>query len=339
MRFLLPLLCVLLPLLQHAVDPQQAVDCTVEEDGTCTSSSIDDDEETAECVNSNEEQCPLWASWGHCFSNPKYMLYSCQMSCDTCSKSDQELQQLAAYRIKCPFDRHAPTSVVVGEEGDLNKLFESIADEDDAPEKKLYATSVLSKEPWIIQLDDFLTQDECDLLIKWGHHQGFERSIVAADEIHAGGRTSASAWCYGAACLGATKLIMDKIEKLVHITSDHYEWLQILQYKEGQFYGEHHDYDPRHLQQQCGPRILTLFLYLNDVDEGGWTNFNLLNVTVQPKPGRALLWPSVLNEDIWERDNRTTHQALPVEMGVKYGANVWIHARDYKGLASKGCLR
>jgi len=49
-------------------------------------------------------------------------------------------------------------------------------------------------------------------------------------------------------------------------------------------------------------------------------NKNSLSVqTVMPKRGRALLWPSVLDEDPNTQDERTDHQALPVEKGIKYG--------------------
>jgi len=37
-----------------------------------------------------------------------------------------------------------------------------------------------------------------------------------------------------------------------------------------------------------GPRLYTFFMYLSDVDEGGHTAFPLLNLTVQPKKGRAV---------------------------------------------------
>ena len=53
-------------------------------------------------------------------------------------------------------------------------------------------------------------------------------------------------------------------------------------------------------------------------------------MTVMPKRGRALVWPSVLNEDPMEWDERTMHEALPVEKGLKYGANAWYHQRDFK---------
>jgi prolyl 4-hydroxylase len=66
---------------------------------------------------------------------------------------------------------------------------------------------------------------------------------------------------------------------------------------------------------------MTFYLYLNDVEAGGGTNFNQLGITVTPRRGRAVLWPSVLNDKPSQQDGRTTHQALPVEKGIKYGAN------------------
>lgn len=84
--------------------------------------------------------------------------------------------------------------------------------------------------------------------------------------------------------------------------------------------------------------MLTVFMYLNDVEEGGGTHFGRLNLTVMPKKGRAVIWPSVLDEDPVEWDERTHHEALVVESGIKYGANAWIHLRDFKTQSAKGCV-
>jgi prolyl 4-hydroxylase len=62
-----------------------------------------------------------------------------------------------------------------------------------------------------------------------------------------------------------------------------------------------------------------VFLYLNEVEEGGGTHFKGLDITVQPKPGRAVVWPSVLDHDPNGKDPRTNHEALSVIKGVKYG--------------------
>jgi prolyl 4-hydroxylase len=71
----------------------------------------------------------------------------------------------------------------------------------------------------------------------------------------------------------------------------------VLRYEPGQFYKSHHD-------QNCAPwapqgvRLLTFYIYLNDVDEGGGTHFTDLGITMQPKRGRAVLWPSVLDSNL-----------------------------------------
>jgi prolyl 4-hydroxylase len=91
------------------------------------------------------------------------------------------------------------------------------------------------------------------------------------------------------------------------------------------------------IRRRQGVRILTVYLYLNDVPAGGGTNFDFLDIPVMPKRGRALIWPSVEDETPNIKDPRTTHQALPVEEGVKYGANGWFHQRDFKTPNREGC--
>jgi 2OG-Fe(II) oxygenase superfamily len=80
-------------------------------------------------------------------------------------------------------------------------------------------------------------------------------------------------------------------------------------------------------EKQLGNRILTVFLYLSDVDEGGQTSFTALNLTVSPKLGRVLIWPNVLNDDPTEIELLTEHESLPVVKGTKYGANVWFRLK------------
>jgi hypothetical protein len=97
-------------------------------------------------------------------------------------------------------------------------------------------------------------------------------------------------------------------------------------------YKLHHDYaylDEDDAIQQ-GVRILTVFLYLNDVEAGGGTSFPRLNLTVMPKRGRVLIWPSVLDSDPTMIDWNTEHEAKEVEKGEKYAANVWMHLKPYR---------
>ena len=82
---------------------------------------------------------------------------------------------------------------------------------------------------------------------------------------------------------------------------------------------------------------MTLFFYLNDVEEGGETVFPYINISITPVAGSALLWTNVLpyHEDITRQvqldaDQRMFHEASVVMKGVKYAMNVWVHRQDFK---------
>lgn len=120
------------------------------------------------------------------------------------------------------------------------------------------------------------------------------------------------------------------------IPQNNYESFQILRYQEGEFYRSHHDSSGSPIKI-AGHRILTFFLYLNDVEEGGETHFTRLGISVKPKKGRALVWPSVLNEDPTKSDVRMYHEAKTVLKGQKFAANHWIHQHDYINANLWGC--
>ena len=84
-------------------------------------------------------------------------------------------------------------------------------------------------------------------------------------------------------------------------------------------------------------RMMTVFFYLNDPDAGGETYFPLLDVTVSPKRGRAILWPTVLNDDPFAEDRRLRHEGMDVKHGVKYASIACLHQKDWVTPWSRGC--
>jgi prolyl 4-hydroxylase len=200
----------------------------------------------------------------------------------------------------------------------------------------------------VITFDNFITDEECEAMIQHGYKSGYNRSAdvgaLKVDGTHeplmSERRTSENAWCSkrdGCRTEEVPTRIHDRISKVLDIPADNSEDLQLLRYEPGQFYRVHHDYIAHQADRQCGPRILTFFLYLSDVEEGGATNFPQLDITVTPKRGRALLWPSVYDSNPKAKDGRLMHQALDVIKGTKYAANGWIHLYDYQKPHELGC--
>jgi len=208
-----------------------------------------------------------------------------------------------------------------------------------------YGVNVLSTSPYIVTFDNFLTDEETDALIStvegtWEQStdSGSVNEFGEAGRTLSTGRTSSNAWCRSN-CMENEHVqnVLYKIEDVTRIPWSHYESFQVLRYYQGQKYVVHHDMSPRQNRLSCGPRILTFFLYLSDVEEGGETNFPQVGIKVQPRKGRAVLWPSTLDNDLQAQDGRTHHEALPVIRGTKYAANTWIHLYDFETSNLWGC--
>ena len=58
---------------------------------------------------------------------------------------------------------------------------------------------------------------------------------------------------------------------------------------------------------------------------------------VKPSKGKALLWPSVMDDNLEAQDYRTNHEARAVIKGKKFAANTWIHLYDFENSNLWGC--
>ena len=219
---------------------------------------------------------------------------------------------------------------------------------DDEEEDEEDDNNDTTTNPWVITFDNFLTPEECKHLINLGYKSDYERSEDVGDlkpdgtfdSVKSDTRTSENAWCSDKNNCRTDPVVMsihDRIARVTGIPAANSEDLQLLKYETGQFYRQHHDYIEFQRDRRCGPRILTFFLYLSDVEEGGGTHFPILNITVYPKVGRALLWPSILDNSPLDKDPVTDHEAQDVIKGLKFGANAWLHTYDYMDASRLGC--
>ena len=90
--------------------------------------------------------------------------------------------------------------------------------------------------------------------------------------------------------------------------------------------------DGRRFAANGGQRVVTVLVYLNDVNQGGATAFPSLNLQVQPRRGMALVFfPATVDGLL---DKMALHAALPA-IDTKFVSQVWIRQGNYNGQPSK----
>nr|WP_257535887.1 2OG-Fe(II) oxygenase [Metabacillus litoralis] len=182
------------------------------------------------------------------------------------------------------------------------------------------------EEPLIAILGNVLSDEECDELIRLSKDR-MRRSKIGnsreLDEL----RTSSSMFFQD----GENELVT-RIEKrasqIMNIPYEHGEGLQILNYQIGQEYKEHYDYFASASRPVSNPRISTLVMYLNDVEEGGETYFPKLNFSVSPQKGMAVYFEYFYDNQTL--NELTLHGGAPVIVGDKWAATQWMRRRRVK---------
>ena len=332
--------------------PYDAVKKVVQE-STEYMKRINEDETYAavrnECLNKNQD-CSLWALGTGCDDNPSYMKQNCAPACQSCDYILRKHNQ-------CKPDPNAEHAI---ENGGMDSLFETIIEgainsgyepkvwsrpkkalNDDGNlkpcEEDIFHPCDAIHGPWVVTLENFISAIEITALKDWGSKLGYERSQAGDQIIDV--RTSSHAWCINQCYVDpVVSALRSRIHDITQIPEVNSEYLQLLKYTEGQFYKPHNDFIDKHVNQAHGPRLLTFFMYFNQVEEGGGTRFpKLNNLTIDPKEGRVLIWPSALDENTNAKDDRTDHEALAVTKGEKYAANAWLHLRDFMTGYKKGC--
>ena len=70
-------------------------------------------------------------------------------------------------------------------------------------------------------------------------------------------------------------------------------------------------------------RVLAFMTYLNDVTDGGETEFLYQDVKFKPKKGKTLVWPAYYTH---------THRGVPSSSDVKYIITGWVEVDHWEGV-------
>lgn len=194
----------------------------------------------------------------------------------------------------------------------------------------------LCDAPRIYYLKDFVSQEECDYLVRKATPH-LERSRVvgkkANENVLNRARTSS-----GAFIPTADDLVMNKIEKriqkLTGFPPKNGEDFHILHYEIGQEYVPHYDYfagdneGTKSCLARGGQRVATVILFLHDTEKGGETIFPRVNITVPPKKGDAVLFYNLKPDN--ELEPLSLHGGAPVIKGEKWIATKWIRLGAFR---------
>jgi prolyl 4-hydroxylase len=202
----------------------------------------------------------------------------------------------------------------------------------DCTARKLFS----SERPVVALLGDVLSRDECERLIELGRARVERSSVVdpeSGNEIMIDERKSEGAFVNASADpLVAT--IDKRLAELLNQPVENGEDLHILKYGLGGEYRPHYDYFPeeqagsRNHVARGGQRVVTVILYLNDVERGGDTTFPGIGLRIHPKPGNALYFEYC--NDLGQTDPKTLHAGTPVEKGEKWIATKWIRRGRFR---------
>jgi prolyl 4-hydroxylase len=182
------------------------------------------------------------------------------------------------------------------------------------------------EEPLIVILGNVLSDEECDELIRLSKDRMHRSKIGAVreeDEI----RTSSSMFFQEGENDVATR-IEKRISQIMNIPVEHGEGLQILNYQIGQEYKTHFDFLSTTNKVVNNPRISTLVMYLNDVEDGGETYFPQLKFAVSPQKGMAVYFEYFYDDPTL--NELTLHGGAPVVNGDKWAATQWMRRKRLK---------
>lgn len=220
-------------------------------------------------------------------------------------------------------------NVEVEEEAEVEEEVEVEVEEVEVKETGPVRT-VLSEEPLIFTIDNYLTHEECDHFINLSKNK-LQRAYVSDNNtgMISAGRTGLNHWVDHHNDEITTR-VGERIAKEVGHPLKNSEKYQVIYYGETQEYRRHydsweHDYSEKSLRcmKFGGARLMTALCYLNDVEEGGGTDFPRIGKTVSAKKGKMVCFENTYR-GTHNKHPLAEHAGMPVIKGEKYAFNLWF---------------
>lgn len=199
-------------------------------------------------------------------------------------------------------------------------------------------TQINDKGTVVTKISNMLLDSEADYLVKRAKEKGLTRSTVVGENNYSSVRTSSSSYLDKSED-NVISCIEKRIATVAHQPVANLEPLQVTAYAESQKYDPHHDWFEPGTEGDMGQRTMTVFTYLNSVDEvcGGATAFPLLKnkkdnqpLRVHPEKGSAIIWSNKTSKGT--NDELTLHGGEEMKCPdiTKFGLNAWFRDNPWK---------
>lgn len=186
---------------------------------------------------------------------------------------------------------------------------------------------VVHKKPLVFTIDNFLTKEECELIITRAKDNMVRAQVGTGDDAKVSPIRTGSA--YFLKYLDDPELfqIFKKISMILNKPGRNFDqFFQVISYAIGEEYKAHLDPSPeRNKLEGIKHRKFTSLFYLTDVEEGGETEFTRLKVRIKPATGRMIYFENYDKEGKINDDSM--HRSIPVKKGEKWAFNLWYHEK------------
>jgi prolyl 4-hydroxylase len=187
----------------------------------------------------------------------------------------------------------------------------------------------------IFTIENFLTDEECDHVIELTEKNNTRSSVAGKGKESSKydkGRTSSTSTLSDNDPI--VKKINEKICTELKINTSYSEPTQGQIYEVGQEFRHHQDtFDKEVYHNYClssGQRTWTFMVYLNNVEEGGETNFPIIDKTFTPLKGMAVVWKNSNGKGT--ENSAAMHAGFPVKKGKKIIITKWFRENVFNGV-------
>lgn len=192
----------------------------------------------------------------------------------------------------------------------------------------------LSDDPVIYVFDDFISSAEANIIIE-AAEPNLKRAVVSSAKkgIESAGRTGQNCWVKQDHNETIAE-ISQRVSELVGLPLENAESLQVIHYGTEQKYNPHYDgwrHDTesgKRCMKRGGQRLVTCLIYLNNVEAGGGTEFPKINLEVEAKLGRMVVFHNCY-AGTNQRHDLSQHGGMAVKAGEKWACNLWFREEFY----------